>query len=224
MSTTLAPPRQADTADPPKRWTTAEFDRLIGQGLLEEGSDTYLWEGQIVEPMPENPPHWNAVCNLFALLLARFLEADWTVGQTGPMALEDGSKPQPDLLVLKGPRTRYRVDPPSPADVALLIEASDSTYPRDSGERFRKYAATGVALYWIVNIPDQRVEVYEDAQPSDSGPWTYQKRTGYGLNQSIPIHLSHGGAEVVGEIAVIDILRDSLGRTKDQDQDGKDQS
>jgi len=210
VTTTISKRSRPDGADPVKRWTTAEFDRLIGQGLLEEGSGTYLWEGQIVEPMPEYQPHWNAVCHLFALLLTRFLAADWTVGQTGSLALEDGTKPQPDLLVLKGPRTRYRVMPAGPADVALLIEVSGSSYPRDSGERLRKYAAAGVALYWIVNIPERRVEVYRDARASEGGTWIYRERADFGLDQSIPVYVSHAGIEVVGEVAVLDILRDSL--------------
>lgn len=210
MTTTISKRSRPDGTDPLKRWTTAEFDRLIGQGLLEEGSGTYLWEGQIVEPMPEYQPHWNAVCNLFALLLARFLAADWTVGQTGPLALEDGTTPQPDLLVLKGPRTRFRSTPATPSGVALLIEVSGTSYPRDSGERLRKYAAAGVALYWIVNIPARRVEVYENPVDPDDGPAFYEKRTDYGIDMTIPLDLIHEGARVVGEVAVLDILRDSL--------------
>ena len=120
--------------------------------------------------------------------------------------------------MLKGPRTRYRVAPAGPADVALLIEVSDGTYPRDSGERLRKYAAAGVALYWIVNIPERRVEVYEDARPSDVGVLTYQKRTDFGLGQLVPIDVRHGGTAVVGNIAVSDILRDSLGNLEGPEQ------
>jgi hypothetical protein len=69
MSTLTTQPPPLVVADRPKRWTTAEFDRLVAQGFIEEGSKTYLWEGQIVDPMPEYQPHWNAVCNFFALLL-----------------------------------------------------------------------------------------------------------------------------------------------------------
>ncbi|MCA1685943.1 MAG: Uma2 family endonuclease [Planctomycetia bacterium] len=215
MSTVLAA-RRSETADPPKRWTTAEFDRMIGQGLIEEGCDTYLWEGQIVEPMPEYQPHINAVANLLALLLSRLSAADWSVGLSAPLDLEDGTKPQPDLLVIKWPRSRFRVAPPSASDVALVVEISVSTYPRDSGERYRKYAAFGIEPYWIVNVPERRVEVYEVPHVTADGTSTYQKRTDFGLDQTIPVELTRPGAAVALEVAVIDILRDSLERAEDQ--------
>lgn len=210
MSTRIAARPRTDTADRPKYWTTAEFDRLIGQGVLEEGSSTYLWEGQIVEPMPEHQPHWNAVTKLLIFLIAQFHEADWTLGQSGSLALEDGTKPQPDLLVAKGPRSRYRVKPASPSDVVLLVEVSSSTYPRDSGERLRKYAKRGIPLYWIVNIPSRRVEVYEGPEISEAGTPYYRNRTDYGLDAVVPLDLSHEGTRVITQVTVIDILCDSL--------------
>ncbi len=211
MSTTLAEPQICQVAsDRPKRWTTAEFDHLVGTGSIEEGCDTYLWEGQIVIPMPEYQPHINAVRRLFIMMLARFAEAEWTVSQSPPLDVEDGTKPQPDFLVTRGPRSRYRVKPPIPSDVALLIEVSVSTYDRDSGERYRKYAKVRIPQYWIVNVAERRVEVYLNPQVAEDGTASYQSRTDYQLDQSIPLNVTHEGLTVTGEIAVMDILRDSL--------------
>lgn len=220
MSTKAASaPRLAlATAEPLKRWTTAEFDRLITTGFIEEGSDAYLWEGQIVEPMSEYQPHRNAHGNLLDLLKARFPSAVWLVDFNAPLPLEDGAKPQPDLLVVKGTRFRYRVRPPNPADVALLVEVSDSSYPRDSGERLRKYAAVGISLYWIVNIPARRVEVYEGVRNPVGGASSYETRTDYGLDAVVPLDLTHEGVTVRGEVAVSDVLRDSLGEVEEKGQ------
>lgn len=218
MSTRLATPRRPETADAPKFWTTAEFDRLIGQGIIEEGSNTYLWEGQIVEPMSEYQPHRNAHGNLLDLLKARFPSAVWLVDFNAPLPLEDGTKPQPDVLVVKGTRSRYQVRPPNPADVALLVEISDSTYPRDSGERLRKFAEVGIALYWIVNIPARRIEVYESPRVLDDGASTYGTRTDYGLDRTIPFRVTLEGITVTDEIAVIDVLRDSLEQAEAEGQ------
>jgi hypothetical protein len=210
MSTALAIRPCAVAADPPKRWTTAEFDRMLGQGFLVEGSDTYLWEGLIVEPMSEHLPHVHALGNLSDLLRERFPSALWTVNQDAPLELEDGTKPQPDMIVLKGARARFRVHAPRAENVAFLIEVSNSSYPRDSGERLRKYAGMLIPLYWIVNIPARRVEVYENPVESDDGPAFYEKRADFGLGQAVPFRVTHGGAEVAGEIAVNDILQDSM--------------
>lgn len=218
MSTLLATPRRPDAADSPKYWTTAEFDRLVRQGIIQEGSSTYLWEGQIVEPMSEYQPHQNAFMNLYDLLRPLFPSADWSVSQNAPLALEDGTKPQPDLIVVKGPRAHYRVDPPVPADVSLLVEISDSSYPRDSGERLRKYARLKIPLFWIINIPARRIEVYEGPGYSDAGTPTYEQRMNYGLDAVLHFEVTRQGAAVIGWVAVMDILRDSLEQAETEGQ------
>ena len=56
---TASPPQAPEPVPvgPRKRWTTAEFDHLIRSGVLREGSRAFLWDGEIIEPMSENPPH-----------------------------------------------------------------------------------------------------------------------------------------------------------------------
>ena len=165
-----APPPAPDTVlepvGPRKRWTTAEFDRLLDDGYLREGSDAYLWDFEIIEPKSEHPPHIHALANLYRSLILRLPEDAWTVSQAAPVELRDGYKPQPDLSVLRGPRAGHWVRAPGPAVVALLVEVSNISYPKDSVPFLREYASAGVAQYWIVNIPDRRVEVYRDP----SGP------------------------------------------------------
>lgn len=41
----------------------------------------------------------------------------------------------------------------------LVIEVSDSTLHFDQDEKARLYAAAGIADYWVVNIPDECLEV-----------------------------------------------------------------
>jgi Uma2 family endonuclease len=209
MTSTMAPPA-APSATPPaaqwrrKRWTIAEFDRLVTTGFLREGDRTFLWDGEIIEPMPENPPHVNAVANLVESVRARFLAAEWTVYQGAPVVLREGYKPQPDVSVLRGPRSTYRGRTPTAADAALLIEVADRTYPENAGPFLRAYAEAGVPRYWIVNISDRRVEVYTDPGRLADGSTGYRSRRDYGLDQSVPLE------EVPGEVAVADVLRDSI--------------
>jgi Uma2 family endonuclease len=195
------------SAEPKRLWTTAEFDRLVSLGVLEEGGPEYLWEGEILKAMPENPPHVNAVSTLYRRLVTRLPEDEWTVNTNGPVELDDGTKPQPDLSVMTGPQSVFATRSATPADVALLVEVADSTYPRDSGERLRKCAAVGIPRYWIVNINARRVEVYQG--PDAVG--VYRHRSDFGLGDVIPLRLSRGGQEIEAEgIAVADILRNSL--------------
>jgi Uma2 family endonuclease len=46
----------------------------------------------------------------------------------------------------------------------LLIEVADSSLLRDQRDKTRIYARGGIPIYWIVNLVDQRIEVY--TQPS----------------------------------------------------------
>jgi Uma2 family endonuclease len=196
---------------PRKRWTTAEFDRLLAEGFLVEGSSTYLWDGEIIEPMPQNPPHVNAVANLQRRLIARFPEEEWTINQDAPLELAEGYKPQPDIMVLKGPRSAYRRRTPTPADVALLIEVADSTYTPDARVFLRKYAESRIPQYWIVNIPEQKVEVYSDPSATEDGTPCYLVRNDFGLKESVPLKLTRDGVSAeFGPIPVLDILRDSV--------------
>ena len=192
-----------------KGWTTREFDQLVDIGSLPEGGAAYLWNGEIVETMPENPPHINAVANLLLLLLTRFPPVAWTVNQNAPVELGDDTKPQPDLAVLAGPRSRFSTRAARASDVALIVEVSDSTYPRDAGERLRKYASVGISQYWIVNINALRVEVFTG--PTGGVAPSYRERNDFGLGDVVPLRLTVGGVAIdLDGCAVSDVLRDSL--------------
>jgi Uma2 family endonuclease len=53
----------------------------------------------------------------------------------------------------------YRRAHPEADDVHLLIEVSDTTLSRDRA-KLRLYATAGMQEVWIVNIDDERIEVY----------------------------------------------------------------
>jgi hypothetical protein len=77
---------------------------------------------------------------------------------------------------------------PSPADIGLVIEVSDSTLPGDRDDKGRIYAAAGLACYWIVNLINRQIEVYS----STSGPAPaagYASRTEFHPGDSVPLML-----------------------------------
>ena len=191
-----------------RRWTTAEFDSMIASGYLREGSKTFLWDGEIIEPMPENQPHVNAQDNLYRLFVGHLPEADWTISPAHPLVLKEGYKPQPDLMVLVGPRSNYRRHVPIAADAALVVEIADSTYSEDAGDKLPEYAAAGIPRYWIVHIRARRIEVYSGPNVA-SGVGRYEDRRDYVIGEAIPLILSRDAREF-GLIPVLDILRDSL--------------
>ena len=54
-----------------------------------------------------------------------------------------------------GSRSDYRHRFPEPADVALLVEVSESTLSGDRGRKLAAYARGGIPVYWIINLVDR---------------------------------------------------------------------
>ncbi len=54
---------------------------------------------------------------------------------------------------------RYGRTRPTAGDVLLLIEVSDSSIATDLQEKADLYAESGVAEYWVVDVPASRIHV-----------------------------------------------------------------
>jgi hypothetical protein len=84
----------------------------------------------------------------------------------GPVWLSDFSEPQPDLLVVARKADRYAAAHPTPRDVLLLIEVSDTSLAYDRGRKLRAYAAAGVRELWIVDLTARRIHVNREPRGS----------------------------------------------------------
>lgn len=74
-----------------------------------------------------------------------------------PVRLSRHSEPQPDVALLKAKPGGYRRAHPSPDDVLLLIEVSDTTLRYDLDDKARLYARHGIPEYWVVDLNANRV-------------------------------------------------------------------
>jgi Uma2 family endonuclease len=77
-----------------------------------------------------------------------------------PIALDDISEPQPDVMVIPLPDGRFESTHPTARDALLVVEVSMSSLATDRGRKLRAYARCGVRDYWIVNLHDDRIDVY----------------------------------------------------------------
>jgi Uma2 family endonuclease len=185
----------------PYRLTVRQFEKMIDAGIFRAEDHVELLGGLLVDKMTTNDPHEFAVDQLGALL-TRDLPVEWIARQEKSVVLGRFWRPQPDLAVARGPRERYSASAPKAADLGMLIEVADSSYPKDRGKKWRKYAASKIPIYWIVNLPQRRIEVY--SAPSGRGKSAaYHDLKTYGPDDEVPVVLE--GLELC-RIKVRDLL------------------
>ena len=84
-----------------------------------------------------------------------------TVGVQDPIVLGT-SEPEPDISLLRRRSDFYADGKPGPNDVLLIIEFADSSLEFDREDKLPIYAEAGISEYWIVNLPDDVIEVYRE--------------------------------------------------------------
>lgn len=119
-----------------------------------------LLRGELVPMSPQGPMHIDVVAQLVELLVVA-LAGRASVRPQGPLAMADHSEPEPDIAVV--PRGRYLEK--HPVSAYLVIEVADSSLSKDRVTKAVLYAESGVPEYWIVNLPEQVIEVR--SQPRD---------------------------------------------------------
>jgi Uma2 family endonuclease len=154
-----------------RRWTRAEYDRLVGLGVFDEDERIELLDGQLMVREPQGSRHGVAI-ELADSVLRAALGPGWRVRVQLPIALDEGSEPEPDLSVVAGdPReSRHR----HPSRPALIIEVAESTLALDRDIKGPLFARAGVPEYWIVNLVSETIEVHRDPEPEPAtGMWRY---------------------------------------------------
>ena len=154
--------RYEATRLPVRRFTVAEYHRLIEQGFFSRDERCELLEGWIVSTVSKNPTH-EAHVALARRVLDRRLPAGWHVRVQSAVTTAD-SEPEPDLAVVRGEEMDYQSRHPQGADIALVVEVSSRNLSDDRHLMGRIYARAEFSTYWIINLVDRQVEVYE--QPS----------------------------------------------------------
>jgi Uma2 family endonuclease len=155
-----------------RRWTRKEYDRLVELGILHEDERVELIGGQMIVAEPKGTPHSTSVA-LTAEALRVAFGAGWFVRQQDPVALDDESEPEPDIVVVMGTPRDYVAEHPSRP--ALVVEVSESSLRLDRRYKGSLYARAGLADYWIVNLVDRVLEVRRRpvAAPAAAFGWRY---------------------------------------------------
>jgi hypothetical protein len=183
------------------RFTVSEYLGMIRSGSIRPDLRLELLGGLLVEPMTKFPPHDFTVHRL-ARILGTLLPEPWFAREEKSLVLGRYWRPEPDVVVLRGPDDRFRMTEPTASDVALLVEVADSSLTTDRGIKARRYAAVKIPCYWVVNLVDRRVEVLTNPQGRGRAA-SYSRIETYSDTTLVPVVID--GVEV-GTIAVNDIL------------------
>jgi Uma2 family endonuclease len=183
-----------------RKFTVAEYHRMIETGILDDTDKVELLEGYVVLKMPRDPPH-DGTIQIARKQLSLALPPGWDVHIQSAITLSD-SEPEPDLAIVRGDQRTYLSRHPGPADVGQLVEVADSSLDRDRIDKCRIYAGAALPIYWIVNLVDRQIEVY--GNPSGHGLLAgYAQRQDFGVRARVPLVLN---GVTLASLAVVDLL------------------
>jgi len=154
--------------------TIEQVEQMVRHGILREGAPIELIDGLLVRKdrgargdntMTHNPDHSLCIKRLMALLSCVQSRGFHLQCQL-PVALLSTRAPEPDVAIVRGAPDDYPGRHPGPNDVAAVVEVAEGSLEYDRTTKLRLYAAAGIPVYWIANLVDQVIEIYE--QPNSA--------------------------------------------------------
>lgn len=150
----------------PYRFTVDEYYRMAEVGILEEGDQVELIDGQILVMEPISPEHGGHTMALNHLFMSLFGNRA-IIGVQNPIQIDEYNHPQPDVAACRPRDDFYKRSHPGPSDILLIVEVAWTSPARDRRLKVPLYGVAGIPEFWLVDIPRRTLEVYTD--PSDDG-------------------------------------------------------
>ncbi len=137
------------------------YHQMGAAGIFSPDDRVELLNGEVIDLAPIGPDHAAAVDALNEALVTA-CGAAASVSTQSSVRLDQFSEPEPDFSVSRRRADRYRTARPTPADILLLVEVSDSSLRYDRVVKLAAYARAGVPEYWIVDLRRRVVDVHRD--------------------------------------------------------------
>jgi Uma2 family endonuclease len=178
------------------RFTVDQYYRMIELGMLKDYEKAEIIEGELIQKMPIGNRHAACVEKLNELLRDK-LGKSISLRSQQPIRFDDFNEPEPDLAVLKRREDFYVQAKPTPKDALILIEVSDSTLKYDRDVKLALYAEAEIPEVWIVNLPNDIIEVHQ--KPS-VGIYQLAKifKRGETVESEVLSHLSIAADNILG--------------------------
>ncbi len=179
--------------------TADVFRKMLEAEVFADEDRVELWDGRIYEKMAKTQAHAVTGINV-TMTLVRALPPGWCLSGENPIALGEKSTPLPDFAVLRGAGGDYLARRPNPADTGLIIELSLSSPKYDMGVKLAKHAEASIPAYWVLDLSENVVQVFERPIPTER---RYESSQVFAVGQSVPLRLD---GVLVAEIPAKDLL------------------
>ena len=164
MTTQAKAPAPATTRST-RRFTVAEYYRMAEVGILQPDERVELIKGEIIVMPPIGDRHAMEVRQATRVFYS-IAGGTVIISVQNPIHLGEHFQPQPDVALLRFREDNYPAHP-TPADILLVIEVSDTSLTYDRNVKVPLYAGAGIVETWLVNLEADYIEVYR--QPSSDG-------------------------------------------------------
>ncbi len=178
MSTVLEAPRKVPKV---RRLSVETYDSMIEKGILNENDNVELLNGIVIEKMPKGTKH-TSTTRFITKFFYRILDENVVIQVQDPIRLNDFSEPEPDIVLAQPDENDYQKRHPSPEDILLIIEVSDSTIYFDRTDKALAYSNAGIVQYLIVNVEKNTIEDYR--KPTTDG---YQSKQTYETGETFSL-------------------------------------
>jgi Uma2 family endonuclease len=194
MSATLLEEHAEGTRLELMSFTVDQVQQMLELEILNDGDPFELIDGLLVckdrgsgnSDMSHAPIHARIVA-FIQRVLDRLAEQHGRHSRCQlPIFLNETNAPEPDIVVAIGTPNDIGTHP-RPADIELIVEVSDTSLRSDRTTKQRLLAAAGIPAYWIVNLRNSTVEIYQNPDP-EAG--TYQNKSTFTEADSAPVTLA----------------------------------
>ncbi|MYC28817.1 MAG: Uma2 family endonuclease [Chloroflexi bacterium] len=162
-----------------RKFTVAEYYRMADVGILGPDERVELIEGDIIVMAPIGPGHAGSV-DIIGNLFVRKLGEGFIVRSQNPIHLDDGSEPQPDIVVAFHRDDYYTSAHPTPVDILLTVEVAQSSLEYDRDIKAHLYGRNAIPETWVRNLPEDCIERF-----TEPGPDGYLQHTIHRRGESI---------------------------------------
>ena len=158
-----------------RKFTVVEYYRMGESGILKPDERVELIEGEILLMPPIGPIHAGNVDDFIAVF-AQYAFGRFRIRIQNPLRLDDGSEPEPDVVLLRPREDRYTTSHPTPADVLLVIEVADSSLEYDRQVKTHLYGRNCIPETWVKNLPEDCIERFTEPGPEGYAQHTIHRR------------------------------------------------